>query len=156
MILSKSSHSRGSWAAAFVRQLPGEVNAPMASTFASRSAQRVLWLIHVHYMCAHRTLSFAAREAHAKRARSRCAAASTGQAPTPCTRTRQLQRGRSFPCKRHAPWLHVTPMECMGSMKRDLAFWSTSRSRYGVPEKNSSERQNLRSDALNTPGSGAE
>ena len=124
MILSKSSHSRGSWAAAFVCQLPGEVNAPMASTFASRSAQRVLWLIHVHYMCAHRTLSFAAREAHAKRARSRCAPASTGQAPTPCTRTRQLQRGHSFPCETHTPWLHVPPMECMGSMKRDLAFWT--------------------------------
>jgi len=124
MIVSKSSHSRGSWAAAFARQQPRAVNAPMASTFASRSAQRVLWLIHVHYLCAHRTLSFAAREAHAKRARSRCAAASTGQSPTPCTRTRQLQRGPSFPCKRHAPWLHVPPMECMGSMKRDLAFWT--------------------------------
>ena len=124
MILSKSSYSCGSWAAAFARQRPRAVNSPMASTFASRSAQRVLWLIHVHYMRAHRTLSFAAREAHAKRARSRCAAASTGQAPTPCTRTRQLQRGHSFPCENHTSWLHVPPMECMGSMKRDLAFWT--------------------------------
>ena len=124
MMISDSSHSRGSWAAAFARQRPRAVNAPMASTFASRSAQRVLCLMHVHYMCAHRTLSFAAREAHAKRARSRCAPASTLQAPTPCTRTRQLQRGHSFPCETHTPWLHVPPMECMGSMKRDLAFWT--------------------------------
>ena len=80
--------------------------------------------MHVHYMRAHRTLSFAAREAHAKRARSRCAAASTGQAPTPCTRTRQIQRGHSFPWEIHTPWLHVPPMECMGSMKRDSAFWT--------------------------------
>ena len=75
-------------------------------------------------MRAHRTYLLAARAAHAKRARSRCAAASTGQAPTPCTRTRQLQRRHSFPCTIHAPWLHVPPEACMGSMKRDLAFWT--------------------------------
>ena len=96
----------------------------MASTFASRSAQRVLCLSHVQYMRAHRTCLVAARAAYAKRARSRCAAASTGQAPTPCTRTRQIQRGHSFPCRYHASWLLVPPMECMGSMKRDLAFWT--------------------------------
>ena len=84
----------------------------------------MLCLRHVYHMRAQRPSSFAAREAHAKRARSRCAAASTGQAPTPCTRTHQIQRGHSFPCKTHAPWLHVPPMECMGSMKRDLAFWT--------------------------------
>ena len=124
MILSKSSHSRGSWAAAFARQRPGAVNPPNPITFASWSARRVLYLRRVHYMCAHRIRLLAASRAHAKRARSRCAAASTGQAPTPCTRTRQLQRGHSFPCENHTSWLHVPPMECTGSMKRDLAFWT--------------------------------
>ena len=94
----------------------------MASTFASWSVRRVLCLSRVQYMCAHRTYLFSARAADAKRARSRCAVASTGQAPTPCTRTRQIQRGHSFPCTNHAPWLHVPPKECMGSMKRDSAF----------------------------------
>ena len=124
MLLSKSSHSRSSGGAAFARQLPGAVSAPSPSTFASRSARRVLCLSHVQCMCAHRTYLFTARAAHAKRARSRCAVASTGQAPTPCTRTRQIQRGHSLPCKHHAPWPHVPPMECMGSMTRDLAFWT--------------------------------
>ena len=96
----------------------------MASTFASRSAQRVLCLNHVQYMRAHRTCLVAARAAHAKRARSRCTAASTGQAPTPCTRTRRIQRGHSFPCGNHASWLHVPPEACMGSMKCNLAFWT--------------------------------
>ena len=124
MRLSKSSHSRGSRAAAFARQLPGAVSAPSPITFASRSARRVLCLKHVHHMRAHRIRLLAASRAHAKRARSRCAAASTGQAPSPCTRIRQIQRGHSLPCKHHAPWPHVPPMECMGSMKRDLAFWT--------------------------------
>jgi hypothetical protein len=107
-----------------VRQRPGAVNPPNPITFASWSARRVLCLSHVQYMCAHRIRLLAASRAHAKRARSRCTAAATGQAPTPCTRTRQIQRGHSFPCETHAPWLHMPPEECMGSMKRDLAFWT--------------------------------
>jgi hypothetical protein len=95
-MLSDSSHSHCSCAAAFARQLTGATSAPIPSTFASWSARRVLCLTNVNHRRAHRTCLFAARGAHAKRARSRCAAASTGQARTARTRTRQIQRGHSL------------------------------------------------------------